>query len=195
MKQKLTLWLLAVLLVVIVFPMRSIVQGAEKPKALPISKANVFAPVSSEQNKSTIFCIIQNDDGTPLSFGAGFDSGMGLATYIDPAKCTSYPIYPFRITDVHLYLYHESSNYIWPVSILVKIKNALSANRCLGPHTLSTLYSQQFTIPEDSAYFTIGRPMNLTLNPSYCVYQPFFLEIDYLTSIVEETDTLPSLLL
>jgi hypothetical protein len=195
MKQKLTLWLLAILLVGFVFPMRSTAVGTEKPQALPIPKANILAPVSTEQNKSTIFCIIQNDDGTPVSFGAGFDSGMGLVTYIDPAQCAGYPIYPFQITDVHLYLYHESSNYIWPVSILVKIKNALSANKCLGPDTLSTLYSQQFTIPEDSSYFTIGRPMNLTLNPSYCVFQPFFLEVDYLTSTVAATDSLPAFLM
>ena len=195
MKQKLTLWLLVVLFGWFVFPMRSIVQGAEKPKAVPISKANVFAPVSSEQNKSTIFCIIQNDDDTPTSFGAGFDSGMGLATYIDPSECADYPIYPFRITDVHMSLYHRSSYFTWPVKIQVRIKNATLANKCLGPDTLTTLYSHSFTIPIDSSFDSLSyRPMNLTLPSPLCVYQPFFLEIDYLTHPALN-DTLPGLLL
>ena len=195
MKQKLTFWLLAVLLGGIVFPMRSTAEGAEKPQALPIPKASVLAPVSAEQNKSTIFCIIQNDDGSPVSFGAGFDSGMGLATYIDPTQCSGYPIYPFRITDVHLYLYDQSEFYTWPVKIQLRIKNATLANKCLGPDTLTTLYSQSFTIPADSSFLNLyPDPMNLTLSSPLCVYQPFFLEIDYLTH-PEGVDTLPALLM
>jgi hypothetical protein len=195
MKQKLTLLLATVLLIGIILPIYSSTEGAEKPKALPISKAIPTAPLSQEQNKSTIFCVIQNDDGTPVSFGAGFDSGMGLATYLDPTQCSGYPIYPFRITDVHLYLYDQSSFYTWPVKIQVIIKNATLADKCLGPDTLTTLYSQSFTIPVDSSYANLyPHPMNLTLSTPLCVYQPFFLEIDYLTH-PGVNDTLPAMLL
>jgi hypothetical protein len=195
MRQRLTFWMLVILLTAIALPEYSTVWGSEKPKAIPISKTDVFAPFIPENEKSSTACIIQNDDGTPVSVGVNFDSGMGVAAYIDPAKCSAQRIYPFKITNVHFFLYHESTNWIWPLKIEVRIKNAILADKCLGPDTLNTLYSQSFTIPVDSSYSNLaGRPMNLTLSPPYCVYQPFFLEIDYLTPLVLN-DTLPGLLL
>ena len=138
---------------------------------------------SYPSSKDTSYCLIQNDDGIPVTYGAGFDSGMGLVIYLDPALCAVSPIYPFRITNIQLYLYdYTDTTYVWPVNLQVRIKNAILANRCLGPDTLTTLYSQSFTIPVDSSYANLlGEPMNLTLNPPFNVNKPFFLEIDYLS--------------
>ena len=195
MRQRSTLWILLILFLANAFTVGSIAWGSEKPKAIPISKDHIFAPSFPQQSKDAALCVIQNDNGTPMSVGIGFDSAMGLATYIDPSICTSHPTYPFRITNVHFFLYHESTNWTWPVKIEVRIKNAILADNCLGPDTLNTLYSQTFTIPSDSSYDSLsGNPMNLTLSPPCCIYQPFFLEIDYLTHPAVG-DTLPGLLL
>ncbi len=196
MKQKLMLFLIASLFLGSVFSVQSFAGGAEKPKAVPISKADDFAPFFPEQNKNATLCLILNDDGTPVTYGSGFDSGMGLIAYLDPALCAAHPTYPFRITNIQFYLYHDTTaNFTWPVNIQVRIKNALLANKCLGPDTLTTLCSQTFTIPIDSSFDSLNyRPMNLTLSPPCCVYQPFFLEIDYLSHPMSE-GVLPGFLL
>ncbi|MFH1335585.1 MAG: hypothetical protein ABII96_03625 [Candidatus Zixiibacteriota bacterium] len=104
MRKKLKLCKLVILFLGIVFLKHSTTMGVEKPKAVSLTKTDVFASFFPEQNRSTDLCLIQNDDGTPVAYGAGFDSGMGLVAYMDPALCVAYPIYPFRITNVHLYL-------------------------------------------------------------------------------------------
>ncbi len=198
MKQKLMLCWMAILFLGTVLPVYSTAWSAVKPKTIPMPKDRLFAPSFPEQNKDAALCILQNDDGTPMSVGVGFDSGMGLATYMDPSVCTSHPTYPFKITNLYCYLYHDytdAPHWKWPIKIQVKIKNSMLADKCLGPDTLTTLYSQSYTIPIDSSYYYLGgNPMNLTLSPSLCVYQPFFVEIDYLTP-VPANDTLPGLLM
>jgi hypothetical protein len=194
MKQKPTLWLLVILLVGLVFPMNSFSGGIEKPKIIKFPHGQTFSADLPGGEKGAAFCTIYNDDGTPSWLWANADSGEGLVTYIDPARCSGYPTYPFMLTDVYVVLYGEPIGWTWPVNIKMNIKNPILADKCQGPDTLTTLYSQTFTIPVDSSLNSLGRFMVLNLSQPLCVGQPFFLEIEY-TSHPQLGDTLPSLLM
>jgi hypothetical protein len=135
-----------------------------------------ISPMSHwDSGKSQIYCEIQNDVDNPSYFFNHFDSDTiaSFAVYMDPAQCGGSP-YPFRVTDVHLYLY-DPGEYEWPVNLTIKLKNSdQQGSACSGPQEL--LHSEDFSIPGDSAFPV---KMNLTLSDAYCVYQPFFLEIAY----------------
>ncbi len=135
------------------------------------------------------FCEISNDDGVPLFYSTSFDSGMGIAVYMDPAQCgVDYP-YPFQITDVHFYLYEPlGEDYLWPVDIQVNVRAISGGDKCNGPD--SVLCSEIFSIPSDSAYPVM---MNLSLAQPYCVMRPFFVEVMYQSR--KNTSTLPSLVM
>jgi hypothetical protein len=119
------------------------------------------------------FCLIQSDDDNVMYYFADFQAGDGFALYMDPAQCGVPDPYPFKITDVHFYLY-DPGGYTWPVEIQVSIRDLNGADKCNGPGNL--LCSQIYTIPSDSAYPNL---IHLDLDLLCCVYNPFFLEIIY----------------
>jgi hypothetical protein len=126
------------------------------------------------------FCLIQSDNDNLAYYIDSFGAGAGFALYMDPVKCGLPDPYPFKITDVHFYLYGWTGENppVWPVEIQVNIRDLFSqGNKCDGPGNL--LCSQTFSIPADSSYMSLGRPMNLTMDSLCCVYSPFFLEIIY----------------
>jgi hypothetical protein len=195
MKQKRTLFMLIILLLGSALPVNSAVPPFEKQSARGIAK-DQFQPFLEEQEKNSLLCVIQNDNDTAWYYLAGFDSGTGFAVYMDPAKCSANPTYPFQITEVGFPIHYRSLS-SWsqsPVHLQVSIRQVIQSNKCLGPDTLTSLFSQSFTVPIDSSYSTLGRPMILSLNQPYSVSQPFFLEIKYLDHLVAN-DTLPSLLM
>jgi len=195
MKQKLTKVIFTALLLGFFFSFNSAAWSFQKQTPSQIGMDQIRSAFSSEQKIDSIFCPIQNDDGTPSWYFSKFDSGVGYAVYMDPAKCPNQPTYPFRITDVHFHLFHNPTGWSWPVDIQVNILGVKEGNKCLGPDPLILLFSQSFAIPIDSSDDSLlGRPMNLTLNPSVRVSQPFFLEIRYLDQLVPG-DSLPSLLM
>jgi hypothetical protein len=156
----------------------------KKIKAAPIPK-DQFQPISVPPPSRGGFCLIQNDDGIPVWYAADFDSGIGIAVFLDPEKCGVQIPYPFKITDVHLYLEGSfSDSIVWPVMIQVSIKELMENDECQGPG--NSLFSQFFLIPADSDYSYLGRPMNLGLAQPVCTSHPFFLEVEYKT----KTDTL-----
>jgi hypothetical protein len=122
------------------------------------------------------FCVIQNDDGSIASYFGGFNAGDGVAAYMDPATCSDPPPYPFKVTDAHFYLYDDGTM-VWPVQIQVNVRDLVGGDSCNGPGAI--LCSEVFTIPVDSSYGLLGRPMNLTISSLCCVNNPFFLEIVY----------------
>lgn len=197
MKPKLMLLVRGILLLNAVFTINSVAWPFERQTPIRIPSGRIFGPFLPEQGKSPTFCIIQNDDDYPKYYYPGFDLGIGFAVYMDPAKCTGQPIYPFKITDVHFSLYYnigEPGYSTSPVRLQVNIREAQPGGKCLGPDPSAFLFSQSFTIPIDSSYDSLGTPMNLSLDPPTCVSQPFFLEIVYLDRLVTG-DTLPSLLM
>jgi len=141
--------------------------------------------------KGDTLCEIHNDINSPLWWYPDFDLGMGFATYMNPTQCGEFP-YPFRITNIHFYLYglpDMGYNFDWPVAIRVNIRNSNQGDSCYGPQEV--LCSQDFSIPSDSAF-----PLMMTLSlDSLCyVSQPFFLEIVYISPCGPEY-TYPSLLM
>jgi hypothetical protein len=143
-------------------------------KQVPLDQRRGPAPLAISGNKG--FCVIQNDDGSIAWYFGGFNAGDGVAAYMDPATCTDPPPYPFRITDAHFYLYDDGTM-VWPVQIQVNVRDLVGGDSCNGPGAI--LCSQVFTIPVDSSYASLGRPMNLTISSLCCVNGPFFLEIVY----------------
>jgi hypothetical protein len=134
------------------------------------------------------FCEISNDDGTPVYQYAAFDSGMGFAVYMDPARCVSNP-YPFQVTDAHFTLFGPlAADWIWPVEIQVNIRDVSGGDKCSGPGAL--LSGETFSLPSDSGY---PQMMNLTLSQPWCVTGPFFMEVMYLSR--RDASQLPSLVM
>lgn len=160
--------------------------GFERKQPVPLPPCAVSQPVFW-QNGGPGFCTIQYDSGQPTYYFDQFGSGDGIAVYMDPDTCGFENTYPFKITNVHLYL-HGPEAFVWPVEIKVSVLNVDTLIDTTGevPDTLTPVpgrsqYNQIFTIDEDSTYDPDSPedPMNLTLDESFCVTAPFFLEIVY----------------
>jgi hypothetical protein len=143
-------------------------------KQIPLDQRRGPTPSAISGEKG--FCVIQNDDGSIAYYFDGFGAGDGVAAYMDPATCTDPPPYPFRVTDAHFYLYDDGTM-VWPVQIQVNVRDLVGGDSCNGPGAI--LCSEVFTIPVDSSYGSLGRPMNITISSLCCVNGPFFLEIVY----------------
>jgi len=156
----------------------------QKIKAIPISPDRGVQPSHPFTISGERFCVIQYDNDSPRWYFPGFDTGWGFAVYMDPQVCEGQDPYPFKITDVHFHLY-DFAGAVWPVEIRINIrgldKDTLCDTLCFSPERI--LYHQTSTIPIDSSYNTLGRPMNLDLdsltNPisACCFDTSFFLEI------------------
>jgi hypothetical protein len=156
----------------------------QKIKAIPIPPDRVVQPFHPFTTSEGRFCVIQYDNGSPQWYFPYFDTGWGFAVYMNPQDCEGENPYPFKITDVHFHL-HDFAGAVWPVEIRVNIrdldKDTLYDTLCFSPGAV--LYHQTSTIPIDSCYDSLGRPMNLDLdsltNPSFtcCLDTSFFLEI------------------
>jgi hypothetical protein len=160
-----------------IFASNIVAKTIEKPTPtkIPLDQIVPSSPTPLTGDKG--FCLIQSDSLTGLVFYiTWFDTGDGFVLYMDPAKCGLPDPYPFKVTDVHFYLY-DFTNAVWPVEIQVNIWNLSGGVKCNGPGNL--LGSQTFTIPIDSSLDSLGRPMNLKIDSLCCAHNPFFLEIKY----------------
>jgi len=173
MRQKLTFLMVATLLFGAVFSINSVAWSFERQIPNRILEDQIVPQPFEGFEKSGTFCEIFNDFNTPTWCYTGFDSGMGFAVFMNPAQCGLSP-YPFKITDVHFYLYAPDETYKWPVAIRVNIRDSNYGDSCSGPG--SVLCYEDFSIPSDSAYPLM---MTLDLSTLCCVNQPFFLEIMY----------------
>ena len=174
MLRKLMMVVLAGLLFLGIFSSDVVAVTFERltPTRIPSDQIIPSSPTPLTGEKD--FCLIQSDDDNVAYYFASFEAGDGFALYMDPAKCGLPDPYPFKITDVHFYLYDPGYYYTWPVEIQVNIRNLNGGDKCNGPGSL--LCSQIYTIPSDSAYPNL---IHLDLDLLCCVYDPFFLEIIY----------------
>jgi hypothetical protein len=161
----------------------------QSPVRIP---ADAKLPFWFQQESKETFCPIYKDDGVAQWVLASFDSGMAFAVYVDPAVCRAEPTYPFRVTDVQFDLVPLAIHVTWPVKLELSIKQVDQGGKCLGPNPTHSLYSESFEFPEDSSYYNIPAFIDYSLSQPFCVWEPFFLEIKYLSSVVG-VDTLPSL--
>ncbi len=167
------------LLFVLLLTVGSVTLAVERQTPSRIIEHSTFQTPSRHFDHALAPCTIVNDVDNPGFFFADFDSGMGFAVYMDPEKCGASP-YPFKITEAHLYLYEHTEDYKWPVNIRVSIRQVLGGDKCLGPSTVGVLCYEDFSIPIDSSWDSLGRPMNLSLSSYCCVDRPFFLQVSYL---------------
>jgi hypothetical protein len=152
--------------------------GKITPQRIPLNKVAPPFPTPLTGDKG--FCLIQSDSLTEQAYYYNnFLAGDGFVLYVDPAKCGLPDPYPFQITDVHFYLYGWTGQNppVWPVEIQVNIWNLSGGVKCNGPGNL--LCSQTFTLPIDSSYDSLQRPMNLKIDSLCCAYAPFFLVDKY----------------
>jgi len=163
----------------------SSVSEAQKRKAIPIPADRIVPPFQPLITGGDHSCVIKYDSGSVAYYFPDTAVGNGYAVYMDPQIC-DLNSYPFKITEVQFYLFGYSGGLtvVWPVEIRVNIRNLKKDTLyavCDSPGTL--LYRQTFTIPIDSSYNRLGRPMNLSLDSlntpsSACrVDSSFFLEI------------------
>lgn len=181
-KKLIFLSLLVLCLFWLVMDHTSFASDTEKMKAIPIPAERIVPPFHPFTTSGERACVIQYDNGSATYYFPNFDTGWGFAVYMDPQVCVAPNPYPFKLTNVHLCLF-DFLNAVWNVEIRVNIRNLQKDTVCLGPSTPTPLYHQTFTIPIDSSYDSLGRPMNLDLdsltnpNSTCCLNDSFFLEI------------------
>jgi hypothetical protein len=156
------------------------------PNAIPQDR--ILPPSATDPEKSAAFCLIINDTDNPAYFYDSLIQGSGTAVYMNPEYCGPSP-YPFKITDVHFYLYEFDATNRWPVLLRVNIRELNQGDSCTD--TGQVVCSEDFSVPADSAY-----PLMLTyeLSSPCCVNHPFFLEIIY-TETFDPDNRNPSFLM
>lgn len=160
--------------------------GFERKQPVPLPPHAVNQP-AFWPNGEPGFCTIQYDSGQPAYYFDQFGAGDGIAVCMDPDTCGFEDTYPYKISNVHLYL-HGPEVFVWPVEIKISFLSVdtLIDTLVVPPDTLTPVpgrawYNQTFSIEEDSAYDPAepSQPLKLTLDDVACVNAPFFLEIVY----------------
>jgi hypothetical protein len=154
--------------------------GFEKKHPLPIPPGSVLSPRFSPEGESD-FCTIQYDKDSAAFYFDEFSAGDGISVYIDPESCGFDSTYPFKLTNVHFYLFDPPPGFfIWPVEINVIIRATPQPEDSIQEPG-NVLHSKIFSIPQDSVYDPDQSTdaINLNLDTAFCVYGPFFLEILY----------------
>lgn len=151
----------------------------EKKHPLSILPHSVFHPPFSPKGDYG-FCTIKYDNDSVAYYFDLFEAGGGIAVYMDTTFCYFDSTHPFKLTNVHFYLHDPGEIFVWPVEIKVNIREAPEPEDSIREPG-RVLHYKTFTIPEDSAYNPNDPTdaINLTLDPVFCVYAPFFLEIVY----------------
>jgi hypothetical protein len=199
-KAGLLVWIILTLLC-LSFLIVSSGYGFERRQPLSIPPhAAVRPPFSPEGDPA--FCTIQHDNDSVAYYWNLFGAGDGIAVYMDPGECVFDNIYPFKISNVHFYLY-DPEVFDWPVEIKVSALNVdvdtLIDTLSQPPDTLIVTpfpgapdYSQTFSIEQDSAYDPVSHPnpINLTLDEVWCITSPFFLQITYTGGTAEHNPSL-----
>ena len=173
MKQKLTLIVGTILLLSIVLTVNSVAWSFERHKPNAIPQDHIFPPSAMDSEEPVAFCEIINDLSAPAWFYDSLVQGSGVAVYMNPEYCGPSP-YPFKITDVHFYIYADDETYRWPVLLRVNIREVSQGDSCNGPGEV--LCYQDFIVESSSQF---DDTVHLDLSAPYCVDQPFFLEIVY----------------
>jgi len=171
------------LLLLLAFSIVSSTDVFERKRPSPIPPHSAFRPPFIDEGES-VFCYIKYDSDSVAWFFTDFEAGDGLTVLFDPTECSADSLYPFKITNVHFYLW-DAGNSIWPVEIGVNVVNVDTTTDTLNPGLIIPArfptHSKTFLIPEDSAYDseTHSRPINLYLDTTFCMTDSFFLEIVY----------------
>ena len=129
-------------------------------------------------DKCPITCNLQNDNGSISSYFDEYAASDQVAEHFDPEEFCDPPVYPYNITDVELPLY----DFAGAGSVNIKVNVYLQCQvPCNGPGTM--IYeSPVFTVT--TFYPSMA---HLELPGSICVYEPFFLAIEYDNGVAGST--------
>ncbi len=187
MRKRLTIAVVVMVIFCVAFGLKLIAGSNGKGKLTRIPpELTISPPMTASFSTGGNSCVIINNDEGAAYSNASFDSGMGVAAYMDPSQCVTYP-YPFMVTNIQLYLFTGfGTSFVWPVNLQINIKTVMGGEMCSGPG--SVLCSQTFTI-SDSGF--PAKLLNLEMSTPCCVVEPFFLEAKYLSP--KDDDVLPSL--
>lgn len=155
MKKKLTVAVGMVTIIWVVFGLSLIAHPTGRIRLVRIPyQERISVPTISFTSGVGNSCEISNDDSLPAWGVASFDSGMGMAVYMDPTKCVSYP-YPFKVTGVSFFLSGPLvTGAISSIDVQVSIRDVSGGDKCNGPG--SVLCSERFATPGDSGWINLN---------------------------------------
>jgi len=165
-------------LLLLAFSLISSAHGSERKQPLVIPPHPAYHNPYLAKG-ATGFCYIQYDHDSLKYYWNAFGNGKGIAVYMDPALCGADSVYPFKITNLHFYLY-DFEGAIWPVDLNVNIRQARAPEDSIKTPG-EIIFTKSYTIPSDSGYVMENPrpPINLSLDTTFCVTSPFFLELIY----------------
>ena len=126
-------------------------------------------------------CYLQQDPGVIAYYFSQFAEGDIAAKYFDPEVYCDPPVYPYRIHDVDFLLYDFGG--VGSVNIIIDVDLECS-DPCDGPGTM-IYQSEPFTITTfypDMAHVDLPEVI--------CVYEPFFITIEYASGVTGSTPSL-----
>ncbi|MGB8657662.1 MAG: dockerin type I domain-containing protein [Candidatus Zixiibacteriota bacterium] len=125
------------------------------------------SPLEAE---SKYFCLLQHDNGVPLTYFPNWNPGDKNAIYFDPENCgVPYP-FPFQITNVEFLLYNQAL--VDSSRVRFSLWTA-GADLCSGPQ------SQIFSSPVYTITSFYPNWASVSLPDRICLDGPFFFAIEY----------------
>ena len=170
MKKKLTLTLLATLVVVAVLLAGSVAWSFEKrsPSRIPADQIGPVKPPVGTGDKD--YCFLVYTDWDPTWYYEGWVQGDKVAIYFDPEDC-GVPSYPFQLTDVHLYLYDFAG--VGSVDLRFSVE-VVCPDICYGPGIeiwKSQIYHITTLFPD---------PVEIDFPDTVCLDKPFFFNVEFM---------------
>lgn len=127
-----------------------------------------------------IVCDMQQDVGALAWFNSGFEEGDQVVKYYNPEDYCEPEVYPYKIHDLDFLLYDFAGG--WDeIDMAIKVYLEVE-DSCDGPGLL--IYDYPVTITD-----FYGDMAHVVLDPQVCVYEPFYIGIEYLEGV---PDTTPS---
>ncbi|MCK4857847.1 MAG: hypothetical protein KAT58_07770, partial [candidate division Zixibacteria bacterium] len=136
MRNKALLLLLGLLIVALFWALATASGTNKTVTAIPVEGAPA-AQAPSERAP----CAMTKTTGVIANYFGGFEAGMIVITYFNPAVHCTAPIYPFEITDFSFTLYDDGS-FIWPAMVDIVVYGlAVPGDSCGGPGAELCRYS------------------------------------------------------
>jgi len=131
-----------------------------------------------------IECNMQQDNGSVQSYFGQLKDGDKVAKFYDPEVYCTAPVYPYRVQDATLVMYVPSA---WGAKTVdVKIGLYLQCqDPCDGPGTQIYL-SPKVTLDCPTGVST----HNIELPGSICVYEPFYVALEYNSGVAGATPSI-----
>ena len=154
---------------------KSAVAPQQQPTPIPPAE---IVPITPPLPTGAAECYLIQDPGEVAHYFGSFAQGDVIAKYFDPALYCEEPVYPLLIHDVDFVLYDFAE--VGSVDIIVDV-HIVCHDSCDGPGT--RIYGS------DPVTVTTFYPdmAHIDLPDMVCVWEPFFISLEYATGIQGET--------